>query len=101
MMPFRLFILSLILCSCAPVPVPAASKDDIVAHARQLIAEREGWKERTYIGVVQQSTDGTWRAEAHQLEPASAGCGCILFVPGSNRELQFSASGRLLIYTHT
>jgi hypothetical protein len=87
----------LLLCGCAGTPPSIASRSQIAASTRHLISQREHWPHEAFINPQQDKYDGTWRVEVHEFgEPIHHGE--ILFVPGTDRELLFSRSGRLISY---
>lgn len=94
-----LFIIAVMsLCSCATRETQPISRNDIKEKATRLIARREHWEGTPYLNVQQDQPDGTWRVEAHAFDPRHTECGCILFVPGTRREILFSRSGRFISY---
>ena len=96
-----LFIIAILaLSSCAAPPRHEATKGEIENTAKRLITRRESWaaKAQLRLDARQDESDGTWRVTADALDPRHTECGCLLFVPGSSRELLFSRSGRLISY---
>lgn len=94
-----LFIVAMLgLSSCATPQQHQVTKIDIEAAAKRVIAKREPWGDTAYLSATQDVFDGTWRVEANALDPRHTECGCILFVPGTSRELLLSRSGRPISY---
>jgi len=86
------------LSSCATYEKHQASKAEIETSAKQLIAKREHREDSLYRSVSQDA-DGTWRIQTHAIDPHHTECGCVLFIPGTGREILFSRSGKLINYS--
>jgi hypothetical protein len=96
---YALFILAVIgTSSCATTEHRQVTKTDIETQTIRLIARREHWAGKPYVLANQDKYDGTWRVEAHAHDPRHTDCGCVLFMPGTRREILFSRSGRLISY---
>jgi len=97
-LPLLLAFVALLFSSCATTPPREATRSEIESLSQRAIAKRETWGGTPYCTAVQDPFDGTWRVEAHAIDSAHPDCGCVLFVPGTRREILFSRSGRLISY---
>lgn len=93
-----LIIAILGLSSCTALPHHEASKVEIENAATRYLTKREPWaaQARLTLDARQDAHDGTWRVQANALDPRHTECGCILFVPGTSRELLFGPSGKFI-----
>ena len=85
------------LCSCATQYQHQTCKAEIEASARKIVAKREGWTNGVYCNA-NKDFDGYWRANVNLIDPRHTECGCIVFLPGTSREMIFSRSGKLINY---
>jgi hypothetical protein len=84
--------------AAAPPGQRPASQAAIVEGARQLIVQREKWTYETHLTAAQDPIDRTWRVTANAVDPRHTKCACVLFVPGTGRELLFAPTGTLIGY---
>ncbi|MCB1278517.1 hypothetical protein [Prosthecobacter sp.] len=88
-----LFIVS-VIASCSQID-QRATEVEIEAAAKRIAGKHLPSSAQLASRLTKES-DGIWRVQVHQIDPRHTNCGCILFVPGTGREMLFKPSGRLI-----
>ena len=90
-------LLLLGITACSTFQASLATKEEVTASAKRIVAKRESWTGQVHYDV-RQEYDGSWRVSVNQLEPPHANHPCLLFVPGTSRYLVFTRTGKLVSY---
>ena len=93
--------LSLGLAGCASLSPQPLSEEQIVQRTEKELSRRETWTKDAQIMVSEDpdSKKWRWKVTARALDTTQQlPCGCIPYLPGTDRELYFSYTGRLMIY---
>jgi hypothetical protein len=93
--------LSLGLAGCASLSPQPLTREQIVQRTGKEISKRETWAKDAQIIITEDpdSKKWRWKVTARALDPTQRlPCGCIPYLPGTDRELYFSHTGRLMIY---
>jgi hypothetical protein len=92
-MPF--FLLG--ITECSTFRTSPATKEGVIAAAKQLVTKRESWTGQVNYWVMQED-DGSWRVTVDEIAPPPANHPCLLFVPGTRRNVLFTRTGKLVSY---
>ena len=89
------------LAGCASLSPQPLTQEQIIKRTEKELSKRETWAKDAQIVITEDpdSRKWRWKVEARALDTTrSLPCGCVPYLPGTDRELYFSSSGRLTIY---